>query len=124
MSTISELAVLIEELKKEVADLVTTVKDLAKDKSPETDQNALKSLGAKIIKDISDKIDQCECTDKLFDRLKGKGSVIPTQQETPEVSEGAKYQKYSWPNHNVGNPELGSSGVKNPVYWPPTSFPS
>lgn len=123
MSTIKELAILIESLKQDIAEMKVDLNTLGKNQN-NTDKNNLEAIGAKIIKDLSDKIDKCECTDKLYDKLNQETTdpprpVIPHGDQTPPSSQLTKYTRYSWPNERVGNPELGSSGAPNPVQWPP-----
>ncbi|AFR69281.1 minor capsid protein [Dahlia mosaic virus] len=119
MTTIKDLAALIEGLREEISKLKAEI--TSKDTGP-TDNTALESLGAKIIKELSDKMDKCECTERLKKELqeqpdKGKQIVSPDKQESSTPS--SNFTRYSYPNWNVGNASLGSSGNPDALKWPP-----
>ena len=73
-----------------------------------TNEN-LEAIAAKIIKDVSDKIDNLD-NKKQLEIL-----VEKTSQNHPSKR---RFQKYSFPNFNVGNPSLGSSKCPNALKWP------
>lgn len=83
-----------------IRELITKVEKLS------TNEN-LEASAAKIIKDISEKIDKIE-------------EVRPkkVEQHNRTTNETEKFQKYSFPNFNVGNPSLGSSKCPNALTWP------
>lgn len=93
----------LEEL---VKDLIRKVESLS------TNEN-LEATAAKIIKDVSDKIDE---------RMDSKTFMLEKQKE--KINDEKSFQKYSFPNFNVGNPSLGSSKSPNALSWPFGSIPN
>jgi hypothetical protein len=93
-------------------DLHNKVDELRRNKGPE-ENDVLNVIAAKIIKDIGDKIDACECTKELVAELR------KTPKKEPETtSRGSSFQRYSYPNFQVGNAGLGSSGNPNALTRP------
>ena len=83
------------------------VKDLIKKVDNLSTNESLEATAAKIIKDVSDKIDE---------KINSKPSVTEKQKE--KIFNEKSFQKYSFPNFNVGNPSLGSSKSPNALTWP------
>lgn len=76
------------------------------------------AIAAKVINDISDKIDEKDCCDKILEAIKSKqGTGQELIPKAPEPS--ANRFKYSFPNWNVGNANLGSSVDPDALVWPP-----
>ncbi|CAA29525.1 unnamed protein product [Figwort mosaic virus] len=111
-ATLSEIRELIQSLTKTANEIKAMLERNSAGKP-----TGIEEAAAKIIKDIGDKIDQCECTKKIEEMLDQKQNadtqIVPTKQESSGLV------KYSYPNWNVGNEELGSSGNPNAVKWPP-----
>jgi len=85
------------------------VKDLIKKVDNLSTNEKLEAIAAKIIKDVSDKIDKIE---------KNKQLEILVENSSQEPPSKRRFQKYSFPNFNVGNPSLGSSKCPNALQWP------
>lgn len=77
--------------------------------------NNIEIAAAKIIKDISDKIDKCDCTKELAKQLNENKEIVEISDKE-ESNTGLT--KYSYPNHWVGNEELGSSKNPGSLKWP------
>nr|AGR88237.1 DNA binding protein [Dahlia mosaic virus] len=80
------------------------IKELIKKVDALSTNDNLEVIAAKIIKDVSDIIDN-------------KAFVFEKQKEKIKIEE-KRFQKYSFPNFNVGNPSLGSSKSPNALKWP------
>lgn len=74
----------------------------------------LSTVAAKIINDISKKIENCECNKEILEalKLKGKGKELSPTKDL-KLTKQSFTGKYSFPNYEVGNEELGSSRGKN-----------
>lgn len=79
---------------------------LARIGTPTPGNQNLEAVAAKIINDISDKIDKCDCNKEIKELLAQSNEVTPF----PDTKEkAAPFLKYSFQNYFVGNEELGSS---------------
>nr|WNH14477.1 DNA-binding protein [Physostegia virginiana caulimovirus 2] len=113
MSTLVEIRELILELTKMVEQILDTAGK----------PTGIEEASAKIIKEISDEINKCTCTKKIEEMLKDKASPPAdkgkqvTEYQPPQTTDSPKY---TFPNDNVGNAELGRSGNPDAVKWPPS----
>lgn len=85
----------IEEL---INDLIKKVDKLS------TNEN-LEAVAAKIIKEV-------------LDKKKDDQPLMLNKHKEQISDEKRRFQKYSFPNFNVGNPSLGSSKSPNALKWP------
>lgn len=63
------------------------------------------------------------CSEKFLEAIKSSKNELPvkvkSRENSPEQEKPGKWTpKYSYPNYNVGNEELGSSGNPNALSWP------
>nr|WNO44316.1 DNA binding protein [Dahlia common mosaic virus] len=120
MTTLATIKEISDETLSLVKELLTMIKQIIDKPESSTQTELTEPIAAKIIKDISDKIDKCECTEKLKQELKdGKDIQISNPNRTEETPSTGKLQKYSYPNWRVGNESLGSSGNPKALVWPP-----
>lgn len=84
-------------------------------------QDDLNNVAAKIINDLSKKIEKCECNKEILERIDStKGVLIPQPEITKEKVQLQPFSgKYSFPNYAVGNEELGESKEGNALRIPP-----
>lgn len=82
--------------------------------------NNIEAAAAKIINELKASIHECPCNQEILDALlkeKAKGIII-VDDNTPTPKRGP--WKYSYPNYNVGNEDLGSGKNPNSLSWPPS----
>ncbi|AEL30039.1 DNA binding protein [Dahlia common mosaic virus] len=119
MTTLATIKEISDETLSLVKELLTMIKQII-DKPESSIQTELtEPIAAKIIKDISDKIDKCECAEKLKQELKAGKDMQVSKPEDPEKPSTKGFQNYSYPNWGVGIESLRSSGNPKALEWPP-----
>nr|ABW81761.1 DNA binding protein [Dahlia mosaic virus-Holland] len=118
MTTLATIKEISDETLSLVKELLTMIKQIIDRPKSSTQTELTEPIAAKIIKDISDKIDKCECAEKLKQELKAGKDMQVSKPEEPE-NLPKRIQKYSYPNWGVGNESLGSSGNPKALEWPP-----
>ncbi|AFP95348.1 DNA-binding protein [Soybean Putnam virus] len=107
----------------EIQKAIDQVKRLAEqiEKLLESSKTIVEASSAKVIQDITSKLEECHCNKEILDALKSHDSKekpetqIVNSDKSPSTS---SLQKYSFPNEYVGNAELGSSGNPNAIVFP------
>lgn len=121
--SLPELGKRIDALKETVDEILRLVKNQSKEKSSMSESSDLEAVAAKIIKEISDKISDCPCNKEIIEEIRKEkpnknNDIIPKEPAREPRKDQYDGPKYSWPNYNVGNEELGSSGNPNALEWP------
>ena len=110
MTSIAELGKMVSQLEEKIDNLIIKVDQTFK---PSVTTEQMEVIAAKIIFEIQNEIQNCSCNQEVLEQLKN----LPT----PDVKIGPDYsglKKYSFPNWNVGNASLGSSGNPKALKWP------
>ena len=110
----------------EIQKAIDQVKRLAEqiEKLLESSKTIVEASSAKVIQDITSKLEECHCNKEILDALKSHDSKekpeiqIVNSDKSPSTSSTSSLQKYSFPNDYVGNAELGSSGNPNAIVFP------
>ena len=81
--------------------------------------NHIEAAAAKIITELKSVIHDCPCNKEILDALRqepsrGKEIIIP--DDIPRNTKGSL--KYSYPNFNVGNAEMGTGKNPGSLSWP------
>lgn len=111
---------------------IDQILDLLRNKPQSQEIEKMEQIAAKIITDIANKIDKCECNKEITELLKNKAGInrsksagdlpkddqIQKTPKEPETKKPVQGWRYKWPNYNVGNAELGSSGNPKAMRWP------
>lgn len=111
------LAEIKQELER-IKDLVNQVEKLL-----ESSKSVVEASAAKVIKDITAEMQKCPCNKEILDALKStkpeSSAIVKSDEPQTSQPQTSRQWKYNFPNYNVGNPELGSSGREKPFTWPP-----
>lgn len=100
------------------SNLEATAAKIITDLTVEINDCHCKTEIADLQRQIFEKIEQCECTQPLREMME---QLLKTKVDTappPPVKTTSKLKKYSYPNFDVGNAELGSSANPKPMKWP------
>lgn len=115
------LAELKQELER-VKNLVTQVEKLL-----ESSKSIVEASAAKVIQDLTAEMQKCPCNKEILEAIKAQKPEQPPKDQVVSKDDNQEDQKpslqslrkYSFPNWNVGNAELGSSGNPNAIRFPP-----
>ncbi|ALD49088.1 ORF3 [Atractylodes mild mottle virus] len=112
---------------KEVSEVLEKIKKLVEQTEAllEKSKEIVEASAAKVINDITAKLEKCQCNKEILDALKeikgepSKELAVTGKDDPKGKSKSFPLEKYSFPNYRVGNAELGSSGNPNAVVYPP-----
>lgn len=114
---------------KELNEMLSQVKELVKQTELllEKSKDIVEASAAKVITDITAELKKCQCNKEILDTLKDlkisesqpDKQIIKKDDDSQAVKSTFQLEKYTFPNFNVGNADLGSSGNPNPVKYPP-----
>lgn len=83
--------------------------------------NNIEAAAAKIITELKTTIQDCSCNKEILEAI-GKQSNAPEQKQIVPTQgnkdKGKSRYRYSYPNHDVGNEELGTGKNPNSMTWP------
>lgn len=93
---------------------------LLKRENADNIQANIEAAAAKIITEIKTVIHDCPCNKEILDALlqgssKGKEIIVP-DDDVPKTT--TKLWRYSYPNYNVGNEEMGTGKNPGSLSWP------
>lgn len=108
---------LLEDFDKNIKPQIEEILRLLKIQQANNITGIIEASAAKVINDLKTVIKDCPCNKEILEALdqRQQRGIILTG-ENPKPKSGP--WKYSYPNDNVGNEELGSSKNTGSLTWP------
>ena len=115
---------LIEDSNNTIKPQLTKILALLKKQESSVKDN-IEAAAAKIITELKSTIQDCQCNKEILKALEKRPKTSEKEKQIVTTQDKGKSRyRYSYPNHDVGNEELGTGKNPNSMTWPFGSIPS